>query len=233
MERLATDDRVDEDDYQDDLSDEELVDDDDEYDDEVEAYDDRDRAPRSLGWILTIGGIFGFLGAFILTVERLALLKDPNYMPTCSIDSVLQCSAVMTSNQAEAFGFPNPLIGIITFPIVILTGVLVLARLRLPAWYWRWMLVGTLYGIVFVGWLISQSLYEIRALCPYCMVVWAAMIPIFWRTLGYTLSSGQFGEAVADSAVGRVLGRYWWAFTIASYLLVATLVASAFPYYFF
>lgn len=233
MERLATDDRVDEDDYQDDLADEEFVDDEAQYDDEDESYLDRDPAPRSLGWILTIGGIFGFLGAFILTIERLELLKDPNYMPTCSIDSVLQCSAVMTSNQAEAFGFPNPLIGIIAFPIVILTGVLVLARVNLPAWFWRCMMVGMLYGITFIGWLISQSLYEIRALCPYCMVVWAAMIPMFWRTLGYTVSSGQFGEAVADSAVGRVLGRFWWAFTIASYVLVGALVAAAFPYYFF
>ncbi|GAB3301358.1 vitamin K epoxide reductase [Epidermidibacterium keratini] len=233
MERLATDDRVEENDN---LADEGFVDDDAQYDDlEEESYDvdERDRAPRSLGWILTLGGIFGFLGAFILTIERLELLKDPNYMPTCSIDSVLQCSAVMTSNQAEAFGFPNPIIGIIAFPIVILTGVLALARVDLPAWYWRWTMVGMLYGLVFVGWLISQSLYEIRALCPYCMVVWAAMIPMFWRTLGYAASSGKFGDAVAESAVGRVLGRYWWAFMIATYVLVIGLVLQAFPYYFF
>ena len=29
-------------------------------------------------------------------------------------------------------------------------------------------------------WLIFNSLYRIGALCPYCMVVWAVTIPLFW-----------------------------------------------------
>jgi len=42
--------------------------------------------------------------------------------------------------------------------------------------------VGVTFGVLFVHWLMFQSLYEIGALCPYCMVVWAVMIPIFWYT---------------------------------------------------
>ena len=65
---------------------------DDEYDD-----DETDRSvPKSLALILIIGGLLGFVSAFTLTIERIEMLLDSNYMPTCSIDSVLQCGTVMT-----------------------------------------------------------------------------------------------------------------------------------------
>lgn len=189
--------------------------------------------PRSLAWILTIGGVVGLIASFMLSIERIAMLQDPNYLPTCSIDSVLQCSSVMASDQGSIFGFSNPLIGLATFPVLILVGLLAMSHAWLPSWVWRWLLVGAAYGLIFVGWLISQTLYEIRALCPYCMVVWAMVIPIFWRTLGYSLAGGHFGQAVAQSGVARILGRYWWAFTLVTYAVVTTMVLAAFPYYFF
>ena len=37
-------------------------------------------------------------------------------------------------------------------------------------------------GMVFVGFLFSQSNYVISILCPYCMLVWAGMIPLFVYT---------------------------------------------------
>ena len=204
--------------------------------DNIEEYDESDlleSPPHTLGWILTIGGIVGLIASFMLTVERIAMLKDPNYMPTCSFDSVLQCSSVMASDQGSIFGFSNPLIGLAAFPVVIVAGVLALSRAWLPSWFFRWLLVGATYGLAFIAWLISQTLYEIRALCPYCMVVWAMVIPIFWRTLTYSLAGGHFGQAVAQNGFVRVLERFWWVFTLATYAVVATLVLTAFPYYFF
>ena len=76
------------------------------------------------------------------------------------------------------FGFPNPLLGLVAFAVVVVTGVLAVAKVSLPQWYWIGLTVGTLIGAVFVHWLIFQSLYVIGALCPYCMVVWAVTIPL-------------------------------------------------------
>ena len=84
----------------------------------------------------------------------------------------------MMTPQASAFGFPNPLIGIVSFTVVMVTGVLALAKVALPRWYWAGLATGTLLGAAFVHWLIFQSLYRIGALCPYCMVVWAVTIPL-------------------------------------------------------
>ena len=128
-------------------------------------------------WVL-IAGLFGLAASMTLTVEKIAILINPEYVPSCSINPVLSCGSVMVTPQAEAFGFPNPLLGIVSFTVVVVTGVLALAHVQLPRWYWAGFAAGTLLGTAFVHWLIFQSLYRIGALCPYCMVVWALTIPL-------------------------------------------------------
>jgi uncharacterized membrane protein len=142
---------------------------------------------RVTGWVLTIGGATGALAAFVLIVEKIALIRDPGYVPSCSLNPLLSCGSVMSTAQAEAFGFPNPLIGVATFPVVATFGVLTLANVALPKWIWRGLLTGTVFGLAFVHWLMFQSLFHIQALCPYCMVVWVVMITVFWYTLLYCL----------------------------------------------
>ena len=72
----------------------------------------------------------------------------------------------MVTAQASVFGFPNSMIGMVAFTVVLVTGVLALARVTLPRWYWAGLAVGTVLGTAFVHWLIFQSLYRIGALCP-------------------------------------------------------------------
>jgi len=116
--------------------------------------------------------------AITLTIEKIEILINPNYVPSCSINPVLSCGSVMITPQASAFGFPNPLIGIVAFTVVVVTGVLAVFKVALPRWYWGGLAIGTLFGVGFIHWLIFQSLYRIGALCPYCMVVWAITVPL-------------------------------------------------------
>lgn len=133
-------------------------------------------------WVLTIGGLLGLAAASALTIEKIAVLKDPGHVPSCSIDPILSCGSVMRTPQAEVFGFPNPLLGIAGFAVVTTIGVVLLAGASLPRWFWLGLQGGVTLGVAFVHWLIFQSLYVIGALCPYCMVVWVVTIPIFWYT---------------------------------------------------
>jgi uncharacterized membrane protein len=143
------------------------------------AAEARASAGRGLAvWLLT-GGLIGFLAALVLAVEKYALLADPAYVPTCSLNPILSCGSVMTSPQAEAFGFPNPLLGVAGFPVVAATGAALLAGGRLAEWFWGSLQAGVTAAVVFVHWLMFASLYRIEALCPYCMVVWAVTIPLF------------------------------------------------------
>ena len=146
--------------------------------------------PRRRGLLLVVGGVLGFVAAFTLTVERIQLLLDPSYVPSCSINPVLSCGSVMVTEQARVFGFPNPLIGIAAFAVSLTLGLLLVSGTRLPRWVERGYLLGITLGMVFVGWLVAQSLYSIHALCPYCMVVWAVVVPTFWTSLAYALDRG-------------------------------------------
>ncbi|PRY02578.1 vitamin K epoxide reductase family protein [Allonocardiopsis opalescens] len=146
---------------------------------------------RFIPWLLAVGGAIGFTAAFILMYERIELLLDPDYVTSCTINAVLNCGNVMTSPQGEAFGFPNPLIGIGGFAIVTTIGMALLAKASFQRWYWLGMQAGMLFAVGFVHWLIFQTLYNIRALCPYCMVVWAVTIPMFWYVTVYNAERGH------------------------------------------
>ena len=171
------------------------------------AADEPNRVPvtrASAVWVL-IAGVVGLAAALTLTVEKIELLINPAYVPSCSINPVLSCGSVMVTPQASAFGFPNPLIGIVAFTVVVVTGVLALANIRLPRWYWAGLAGCTLLGAAFVHWLIFQSLYRIGALCPYCMVVWAVTIPLFVVAASIALRPLQ------SNVVARVLYTWRWS----------------------
>ena len=164
---------------------------DDDFDDDadelfVSAHDrimGRSRVEKVLPWLLTVGGVVGMAASFALTADKLRLLQDSTYVPACSINAVVSCTAVMKSDEASLFGFPNSLIGIASYAIVITLGVLLLTGHVIAPWVRRGLLAGAWLGVVFCHWLAFTTLYRIGALCPYCMVVWAVTIPMAWTLL--------------------------------------------------
>nr|WP_239099201.1 vitamin K epoxide reductase family protein [Micromonospora andamanensis] len=184
-------------------------------------------AVRAVSWVLAVGGGMGLLAALTLTIEKINLLADPGYRPTCSINPILSCGSVMTTPQAAAFGFPNPLIGIAGFSVVTTIGVLLLARVRLPRWVWLGLQAGATFGVLFVHWLIYQSLYRIGALCPYCMVVWMATIAVFWYVTLHNLHQRHLPIPVDTDPLVRLhtAGLTVW------YLTIAALIGHQFWFY--
>lgn len=166
------------------------------------------------GVVLLVLGVIGFVSSATLTIERIELLINPAYVPSCSLNPVLSCGSVMVTEQARVFGFPNPLIGIAAFAVIIVTGVLATGRVSLPRWYWAGQTLFTALGFIFLNWLAFQSLYRIGALCPYCMVVWT-VTPII-----LILSAGRlFGESFrARDARGWLwlLLPLWYAIIIVA-----------------
>ncbi|MGW5744703.1 vitamin K epoxide reductase family protein [Amycolatopsis sp. NPDC003861] len=168
---------------------------------------------RALGGLYTIGGALGLVAAVTLTLEKIERLKDPSYVPSCSINPVLSCGSVMDSPQAAAFGFPNPIIGVAAFAVVVTFGVVLLTGYQPPRWGWLGMQLGTTFGVVFVHWLIFASLYRIHALCPYCMVVWAVTIATFWYTTLHNLSGTRIGGVLRRVHSGAL--ALWYVVIVA------------------
>ncbi|MEU0670641.1 vitamin K epoxide reductase family protein [Streptomyces lavendulocolor] len=186
---------------------------------------------RLVALVLTIGGAIGLLAAFTLTVEKIALLKDPSYSPSCSINPILSCGSVMTTTQAEVFGFPNPLLGIAGFAVVTALGVVLLTGAVLPRWMWWGLQAGVVFGVLFVHWLIFQSLYRIGALCPYCMVVWTVMIPVFWYTTVHILTRGYLPVPDWVRRSATAVAGYHGVVLTAWYLIIAVLILERFWLY--
>lgn len=185
-------------------------------------------ADVAFAWLLLTAGVAGFVAAAVLLGEKLALLTDAAYVPSCSINPVLNCGSIMKTDQAEVFGFPNPILGVTAFPVLATTGAALLAGGRLARWYWWGLQIGATLGVGFVGWLIFQSLYRIGALCPYCMVVWAVVWPTFLYVSARNLCRGVFGESLRDSAVTRVLVGWHAPVLLAGYVVVVVLVGVRF-----
>ncbi|HEY9265840.1 MAG TPA: vitamin K epoxide reductase family protein [Mycobacterium sp.] len=177
---------------------------------------------RSALWVL-IAGVVGLAAAMTLTIEKIEILINPDYVPSCSINPVLSCGSVMITEQASVFGFPNPLIGVVSFTLVVVTGVLAMAKVSLPRWYWAGLATGTLLGTVFVHWLIFQSLYRIGALCPYCMVVWAVTIPLLVVTASIALQPHRSGSAVV-----RTIHTWRWSVVVLWFTGVILLILERF-----
>jgi uncharacterized membrane protein len=179
------------------------------------------RVPSPSAWWVLIAGVIGLVASMALTVEKFKILLDPHYVPPCNINPIVSCGSVMMTPQASLLGFPNPLLGIIGFTVVMVTGVLAVAKVPIPQWYWIGLTVGTLIGATLVHWLIFQSLYRIGALCPYCMVVWAVTIPLL-----VVLVSIVFRPVLdrGDSAVARVLYQWRWSIVTLWFTAVFLLI---------
>lgn len=162
-------------------------------------------AARSAWWVL-IAGVIGLVASITLTVEKIALLRNAAYVPSCNINPIVSCGSVMVTPQASVLGFPNPLLGIAGFTVVVVTGVLAVAKVPLPRWYWGGLAVGLVIGTGMVHWLIFQSLYRIGALCPYCMVVWGVTI-----TLLVVVASILLRPVVGDRTALRLLLQWRWS----------------------
>ncbi len=175
----------------------------------------------TLGWLYLSLGSLGVATAAVLMVEKVRILQDPTYVPSCSINPILSCGSIMQTAQAEAFGFPNPILGIAGFGVIATVGAAILAGGRFARWFWLGLLAGSTAGLVFVHWLAFQSLFRIGALCPYCMVVWVVTIAVFWYTLLHVVSTREstrpsgFGAWCSRQVIayhGAVLTAWYLAF---------------------
>jgi uncharacterized membrane protein len=142
---------------------------------------------QGLPYLLIVAGILGFLSAFIIMYDKVQILNNPGFVPSCNLNPIISCGSVMQSDQANAFGFPNPFIGLAAFPMLATVGAAMLAGARFKRWFWLALNAGLLLGIGFVHWLFFQSVYRIGALCPYCMVVWVSTISSFWYVTLYNI----------------------------------------------
>ena len=181
---------------------------------------------RPFAVLLLVTGVIGWIASGVLVLERLALYRDPGHVTSCDINPWVSCGQVMGTWQSELLGFPNPLIGIVAFAVVITTAMAMLSRARFSDWYWGGLQAGVTVGLLFIIWLWYQALFVIHILCLYCMVVWAMMVPLFILLTVRNLAHGLFP---ASPAVVRFASQ--WAGTLIAVVYVAVAASVFFSFY--
>lgn len=166
-------------------------------------------------WLL-VAGALGLVAAFVLTLEKIHSLEHPGLGASCDFSLLVQCSANLNSSAGSLFGFPNPLIGLVAWPLVLAMAVLVLSRAKLPKFWNYGFLAGVTGALAFVTWLQYQSIMILGTLCPWCLVTWFAVIPTFLATLSHVGAQGLFSARLARffkglSAYVPMLAILWFA----------------------
>ncbi len=177
------------------------------------------RRPLPLAIVLIVTGAVGWYAAFALTLDKIAILKNPQADLDCNFSVLVQCGKNLESWQGAILGFPNPLIGLGGFVAPIAVGVALLAGASFARWFWIAFNVGVLGAFAFILWLAYQSIFNLGTLCPWCMLTWSMVIPMFWTLTLFNARAGRFGAGL------RPLGErlYSWVpvITVVGYIIIA------------
>lgn len=112
----------------------------------------------------------GLIASFLLTVDKIEILKNPDFIPPCNINPLFSCKSVMTTSYAELLNFPNSLIGIIGYTVMLTIGMFLLMKGKPSKLFMILANWGSLVALVFSLSLVWISMYQIGALCPYCLL---------------------------------------------------------------
>lgn len=177
------------------------------------------RRSLPLAIVLIVTGAIGWYAAFSLMLDKIAVLTDKTTDLDCNFSIIVQCGKNLDSWQGSLLGFPNPILGLGGFVAPIAVGVALLAGAAFARWFWIAFNVGVAAALGLCIWLMYQSIFELGTLCPWCMLVWTVVIPMFWTLTLANARSGVFGNRLAG--VGARLYGWVPAITIGSYLVLA------------
>lgn len=180
------------------------------------------RSNNLIGWVFLVLGIIGAILSAIITTEKIELLKDSSHVLSCSINESFSCGSVMTSWQADTFGFPNMIIGLIGFGIISAIGAGIIAGAQYKPWLWFMVIIGLLLGTIFAHWLFYSAVYVIGSLCIYCMGVWAVMVFLFTKTLSFVFVNYAPQEK-PFIMITNIFYKYWVVIGLVWYGIIMLL----------
>lgn len=179
----------------------------------------RPGAGTAILWIVL--SAVAWVVSFLLYREYIGQLTDVEPTFSCNISPLVTCGPNLLSPAGNLLGFTNSILGMLALlgPIFAAVGALASPG-GMRAWYWRVFAVFVLGGYLLVHMFAYRSVFEFASLCPWCMVVWLATIPLFWSVASWTMRAGVWGTA--PRRVGDVVATWLVPITLVNYLVIAT-----------
>jgi len=175
------------------------------------------------GTMLVSAGL-SLTASFVLSVDAVRLAADPGTSLSCNINTVLSCGTVGTSWQAHLFGFPNAFLGLIAEPVVITIAVASLGGVRFPRWFMFAAQIVYTLGVIFAYWLFYQSMFNIGALCPWCLLVTVSTTLVFATLTRVNIRDGNlFPPTRVQSALRGAIAVDLDTIVVTIWLLIVAL----------
>ncbi len=138
---------------------------------------------RTIYSVITAGGAIGLTASFLETIEYQEILKNAHAQLACNLNSVFSCGNVLNAWQSKVFGFPNSMMCMVFFTLMLssgligLTGGVLAPKLRL------WLHAIATFFLGFALWFMWQSTFQIRALCILCLFCLSGLLAVNWGWL--------------------------------------------------
>jgi uncharacterized membrane protein len=176
---------------------------------------------RTLYGILTAGAGLGLVASFLEMVEYIAIIKRPSASLVCDLNGVFSCSNVLTKWQSSVFGFPNPMMCMVFFTLMLGFGLVGLYGGTIP----RGLRIAaqgiSLFFLGFGLWFLEQSTFSIRSLCILCIFCFAGLMAINASWLRLNSGDLPLGRRIRD-LLQRIIAR---GTDIFGWLLLAIVIA--------
>jgi uncharacterized membrane protein len=185
---------------------------------------------KSYPYILIVGSVIGLLASFILTVDTIKFIENPNVSVLCNINPLISCTSIAKEWQSHVLGFPNSLLGILAFSMLFAIGIMLISGGRSKKPLWLLVNLGTTAAMLFVMWFFFESVYRIGALCLYCMITWAVSWPLFLYTTVWNYRENHFNFW---PSFFHFISKYHIQILIAWYAIILLLILFQFRNFFF
>lgn len=177
---------------------------------------------------MTAGGLVGVVAAFMQTLEKIQLLKNPSNPLTCDLSSVFSCTNVLNAWQSSVFGFPNSLMCMGFFVVFASIGLAGWTGAKLPRGL-RLGIQALALGVLGFGlWFMQQSIYSIGALCLYCVFCITGLVVVnaaWLRINAEDLPIGVRGRALLQRGIAKGADIFAWT---VLWLILAFLILERF-----
>lgn len=184
-----------------------------------------------LPYLLIATGLIGMLASFALTYDKIQVLKDINYQPSCNINPILSCGSVMETEQASLLGVPNTIFGLVAFSMLFAFGFILAGGAKVKKWIWLGAQLTATVGVVFMHYLFFQGVYRINAICPWCFVVWMITIPTFWYITVYNLQTGNIKLPSQLQKLSIFIQKHHLDILLVWYLIIFGILVTRFWYF--
>lgn len=185
------------------------------------------RIRHTNGWIfgtMLLSACLSLLASFVLSIDAVRLAENPNVDLSCDINAVISCGTVGSSWQAQLFGFPNAFLGLVAEPVVITIAVASLGGVRFPRWFMLTAQLVYTIGFAFAYWLFYQAMFNIGALCPWCLLVTVSTTLVFATLTHVNIRDGNlFLPARIGAALKSAIDADLDVIAITIWLLVLVL----------